>query len=158
MRGNVVAENNGEILGAMMLKWRTQKRQKTIFKLSQALHYGWLTTIKLLVERFIFAHKPSSYACHVEALAVRPDAQGRGIGIRLLNYGKEKASKLGLKHHTLHVDPENKKAFNLYRKLGFTVVKKHRYLLARWLFGVEELYFMSQDITLPDKHSIGHHG
>ena len=147
--GYFVVEKHGEILGLMMPRWPKQTRPKARLRVSKALHYGWLTTLKVLVMRYIFSEKPSKGACHVTEIAVKQQARRKGIGTRLLNYGKEIALRNGLTRYTLHVDATNNTAFNLYRRLGFKIVKRQRSLLARWLLDVKEWYFMSQDVTLP---------
>lgn len=148
--GYVIAERSGQILGVMMLTWHRQERPRNRFRLSPALRYGLRTALKLFVERFLFPEKPRKNACHVEAIAVRSDARNRGIGATLLDYGKEIAAGRGLEIYTLHVDAANERAYGLYRKQGFRVIKKHKSLLARWLFGLKEWYFMSQFIAPPE--------
>jgi len=87
----------------------------------------------------------------VADLAVKPSARRKGVGTSLLNYGKEVAKKQGLTRYTLHVDADNRPAFNLYQKTGFRVVTKKKNILARWLLGIKEWYFMSQDLNTATK-------
>lgn len=144
--GYIVAERNGELLGVMRLTWHKQNKPKARFKISKILRYGWLTTIKLLVMRYLFPEKPSKDACHVVEIAVKQQARERGIATKLMYYGKEVALKNRLSKYTLNVDASNITAFNLYQKMGFKIEKRHRNLLARWLMGVKEWYFMSQNL------------
>jgi len=144
--GYIVAERNGEILGVIILSWYKQNQPKVRFPISKVLHYGFLTTIKLLVERFIFPEKPKKGACHVVEIAVKQQARRRGIATKLIYHGKKIALKNGLSKYTLNVESKNSAAFSLYQKLGFKIEKIHHNLLARWLMGVKEWYFMSQNI------------
>jgi ribosomal protein S18 acetylase RimI-like enzyme len=144
--GYIVAERNGELLGVMRLTWPKQYRPKARFQISKILHYGLLTTIKLLVDRFIFPEKPQKGTCHVAEIAVKQQARRTGIATKLIYYGKEIALKNGLSRYTLNVESSNATAFNFYKKLGFKIEKIHHNLLARWLMGVKEWYFMSQNI------------
>lgn len=151
--GYIVAENNEGIIGVMMLKWLKQKRPKVRFPLLKTLKYGWLVTIKLLVERFLFPERPTKDACHIAELAVKPTVEGRGVGTRLLNYGKELALAMGLHKYTLNVDADYERALKLYKKLGFKVVKKYKHPLASWFLGVRGWYFMRYDIgVLANQH------
>lgn len=146
--GYIVVEKNGELLGLMMLRWPKQNRPKARFPISRVLHYGWLTTLKVLVMRYLFPEKPSKGACHVAEIAVKQQAQGKRIATKLLDYGKEIALNNELTRYTLHVDAANDAAFNLYKKLGFKIERRRRSLMARYLLGVKEWYFMSQDLDL----------
>ena len=148
--GYIVAESNGEILGVIMLTWRNQNQPRARFQISKILRYGWLTTIKLLVMRYLFPEKASKGTCHVSEIAVKQQARRKGIAMKLLCYGKEIALKNGLFKYTLNVDASNISAFNLYKKMGFKIEKKRRNLLARWLMGVKEWYFMSQPLDLSE--------
>ncbi len=152
--GYIVAESSGEILGVIILAWHKQNQPKVRFQISKVLHYGLLTTIKLLVERFIFPEKPKKGACHVAEIAVKQQARRTGIATKLMCYGKEIALKNGLSKYTLNVESTNATAFNLYQKLGFKIEKIHHNLLARWLMGVKEWYFMSQNIGSSNQQSI----
>ena len=149
--GYLVAENSGEIMGVMILKWPEQSIPRSKFQLSKALHYGLYTTVKLIVMKYLFPEKPKKRTCHVADLAVKPSARRKGVGTSLLNYGKEVAKKQGLTRYTLHVDADNRPAFNLYQKTGFKVVTKKKNILARWLLGIKEWYFMSQDLNTATK-------
>ncbi|MFC1899916.1 GNAT family N-acetyltransferase [Chloroflexota bacterium] len=146
--GYVVAENDGEIMGVMILRWPNQEVPKNKLRFSKALRYGLPAAIKLIVERYLFPEKPGKETCHVAELAVKENARKKGIGTTLLDYGKSMAKEKGLKKYTLHVDAENKPALRLYERTGFELVKKKKNILARWLLGVKVLYFMSQDINV----------
>ncbi len=144
--GYIVAENDGEIIGVMILRWPKQEVLKNKFRLSNALRYGLPATIKLIVMRYLFPERPGKETCHVAELAVKENARKKGIGTALLEYGKVVAKEKGLKKYTLHADAENKPALRLYQRTGFELVKKKKSILARWLLGVKVWYFMSQDI------------
>jgi len=90
-KGHLVAENDSEIIGVMILKWPKQNVPRVHFKLSKALHYGLYTTEKLMVMRYLFPEKPKKATCHVAELAVKQGAQKQGVGTNLLMYGKEMA-------------------------------------------------------------------
>lgn len=149
--GYIVAEKDGKILGIIQLSWLKQGKQRVKLQISKILHYGFYTTVKLLVMRYLFPEKPKRGVCHVSEIAVLKQARKKGIAIKLLLFGEKLAQTKGLYKYTLHVDARNNAALNLYKKLGFIIEKRQRNLIARWLFGVKEWYFMSQLIDLPEQ-------
>lgn len=56
---------------------------------------------------------------HIDYVAVAPDCQGRGIGVKLVESTFERYGALGVKCFTLEVDEHNAPALRLYQKLGF---------------------------------------
>ncbi len=70
----------------------------------------------------------------VAALAVDSAARGRGVGSRLLESIFDKARREDYRAVRLEVVDTNTGARRLYERMGFSVVKTHRYLLIRrWL-------------------------
>jgi ribosomal protein S18 acetylase RimI-like enzyme len=145
--GYVIAENNGEIIGVMILRWPKQEVHKNKLILSKAMQYGLPATIKLIAMRYLFPERPGTETCHVAELAVKENGRKKGIGTALLEHGKIVAIENGLTKYTLHVDADNGPALRLYQRTGFELVKKRKSILARWLLGVKVWYFMSQDIA-----------
>ena len=149
--GYMVAEKNGDILGLIRLKWAGQQIPKTELNIPGISRHGLSTAVKLLLMHFFFAEKPAKDTCHVSELAVKEQARRQGIATELLLFGKKFAAEKGFKKYTLNVDTRNKAALNLYSKMGFNIEKKHRIRLARWLFGTEEWFFMSQTLDTGEK-------
>lgn len=61
---------------------------------------------------------------HITQICVRPESQKRGLGRRLLQASLESAAGGGCTGISLTVTAENRSAVNLYRGLGFTIVKE----------------------------------
>ena len=61
---------------------------------------------------------------HITQICVRPESQKRGLGRRLLEASLESAATGGCIGVSLTVTAENRSAVNLYRGLGFTVIKE----------------------------------
>jgi ribosomal protein S18 acetylase RimI-like enzyme len=59
----------------------------------------------------------------VLAIAVAPDAQGRGVGGRLMEVAAERARRAGFVGMHLTVHPENTAAVTFYRNLGWVEVR-----------------------------------
>jgi GNAT superfamily N-acetyltransferase len=55
----------------------------------------------------------------IRALAVRPEAQGRGVGRALVGAVIERAATLGIRHLLLLTQPEMKTAHRIYDEAGF---------------------------------------
>lgn len=69
---------------------------------------------------------------HIDYVAVHPDAQGQGLGARLVEAVFSRYGRLGVKCFTLEVDALNAPALGLYRKLGFKqYAQNHYYRLER---------------------------
>jgi mycothiol synthase len=57
----------------------------------------------------------------IYAIAVDPDAHGRGLGRELTLAGLDSLTDRGIRHANLYVDAGNAPAVRLYERLGFTV-------------------------------------
>jgi len=55
----------------------------------------------------------------IRALAVRPEARGRGVGRALIDAVIERAASLGVRHLLLLTQPEMKTAHRIYDEAGF---------------------------------------
>ena len=63
---------------------------------------------------------------YIDALAVLEPFRGRGIGRRLVELSEQRCAKDGYRVVSLIVFADNEPAFNLYRSLGFRVVRRVR--------------------------------
>jgi ribosomal protein S18 acetylase RimI-like enzyme len=59
-------------------------------------------------------------SAHLEAIAVARDAEGRGIGAKLMAEAESEARRRGATCLTLHVFEANTRALQLYSRLGYT--------------------------------------
>jgi ribosomal protein S18 acetylase RimI-like enzyme len=59
------------------------------------------------------------HEAEIRALAVRPHAQGRGVGRELLRQVMERAAGLGIARLVLCTEPEMRPAHRLYEQAGF---------------------------------------
>jgi ribosomal protein S18 acetylase RimI-like enzyme len=55
----------------------------------------------------------------IRALAVRPEAQGSGVGRALLTAAIDRAGREGIRHLVLSTQPDMKAAHHLYEEAGF---------------------------------------
>ncbi|MFQ5853183.1 MAG: GNAT family N-acetyltransferase [Candidatus Binatia bacterium] len=152
--GYLVAEDEGqgEVLGVMVLKWAKQDRPPAKPEWSKAGKYGWIKLGKLLIGLSLLVESnPHDGECYIEHITVRADARGAGIGTQLLEFGKAFTVQNGFKEYTLHVAASNESVIKLYEKLGFKIVRRERSLLSKWLFDIEEWYYMSQECHIAVK-------
>ena len=83
---------------------------------------------------------------HLLTLCVHPDHQRNGYGRRILSLLMERAYRLDSAECFLEVRTKNKKAINLYKSIGFSVIGERKNYYPGKL-GREDAYIMS--MTLP---------
>jgi GNAT superfamily N-acetyltransferase len=90
-------------------------------------HYGFFEGSFRLALMTVFENYNRHSGLYIEAIAVAPDARGKGIGTLLLNTVTEYAREKGYSHLTLEVVNTNPDARRLYEREGFKVVKTSEY-------------------------------
>ncbi|WP_026504909.1 GNAT family N-acetyltransferase [Butyrivibrio sp. NC3005] len=65
-------------------------------------------------------HQINKKVLFIDTLVVGKKYQRQGIGTQLLDFAKERKSKLGLDSLELQVNARNVNALNMYKKSGFT--------------------------------------
>ena len=63
---------------------------------------------------------------HLLNITVKPESQGRGFGLRLLEHLMQEAYKLGGRECFLEVRASNQAAYRLYERFGFNEVGRRR--------------------------------
>jgi ribosomal protein S18 acetylase RimI-like enzyme len=83
----------------------------------------------------------------VFGICIRPDCQGRGAGKALMSRLNEIAKVFGPPVMSLTVQKANPRAFDLYRKLGFQVVREQVQAAApEYGFDAEPEYYMERRV------------
>jgi len=67
---------------------------------------------------------------YISNIAVYPEYRGMGIGTYLINFLKNKIKDRNL-NLVLDVETENKRAINLYKRLGFKVIRRKDTIISR---------------------------
>lgn len=116
-----VAEENNVILGQICI-YPAEK----IHQLCQPINKA-ISEI-LDVEDFDKANDISKGEVYIDTLAVKPVAQGKGIGSLLLNFIIDKYRNDSGRILSLLVIKDNQLALNLYLKLGFEIVSEKEHL------------------------------
>jgi mycothiol synthase len=68
---------------------------------------------------------PDGGTGEIYAVAVHPDAQGRGLGRVLVEAGLDRLERRGVSEAVLYGEGDNAAALGLYRRLGFEVAAVH---------------------------------
>ena len=78
---------------------------------------------------------PRGRALHIENVAVHPNAQGQGVGKRLMDYAEKHAHNLGLDRIELYTNAKMEGPLRLYPKLGYTETDR------RYEDGFDRVYY-----------------
>ncbi|MBN2387026.1 MAG: GNAT family N-acetyltransferase [Anaerolineales bacterium] len=68
---------------------------------------------------------PNPLGAHLARLAVRPEAQGLGLGYTLVADLLQRLAQRNIQHLTVNTQSDNVTSLNLYRKIGFRVTDEH---------------------------------
>lgn len=91
---------------------------------------------------FLSQHAPNEW--YINAVAVSPEARGRGVGRLLIRSAVTDARESGLSTVALHVDGTNAKALGLYESEGFTISDTWS---PRWLPGNVLVHRMAMPLS-----------
>ena len=119
------------------LAWRILRRALTGQYHLNARALRLLATDWLLMQRSPGDSGPALPA-HILSLAVDPEAQGQGVGRRLLRRGLDRFAALGVPAVRLEVRPENAAAVRLYESEGFARAGELRDSQGPWLVMVKQ--------------------
>jgi len=112
----LVAEENGEVVGYIMCRVETGLP-----------NFGLFGIIK---------------KGHVVSIAVMPEHRGKGIGYTLMKEAMKNMEKYNAKECFLEVRVSNQPAINLYKKLGFQIVK----VITHYYMDGEDAYLMARKL------------
>lgn len=97
----------------------------------------------ILLDKFHFLRAALSdehaVPARILSIAVAGDAQGMGVGTRLVVHALERMRRLGVPKVRLEVRPENRPARRIYEKLGFQAVDTTRDSQGAWLIMTMQL-------------------
>lgn len=63
---------------------------------------------------------------HLLNITVKPESQGNGLGLRLLEHLMQRATALGARECFLEVRDSNRSAYRLYERYGFNEIGRRR--------------------------------
>lgn len=144
----MVALQNGEVIGTMTLKWKTEAPAG-----SQARHYpswqelntfGKWNLLKLLTGLRCLAYQPADRECYIADLSVHHHHRSKGVGKQLLQWAQyNMQTKPDVDYLSLHVSARNQRAKQLYEQLSFRSCAKETSILRYLLFKEYEWEYMT---------------
>ena len=144
--GFMVVEEKGIVIAVMVLEWKGQVRpEEQIHFFSASREYGFFKVVKSVIGFWLLMSNLQQGECYVEHIAVKPEARGKGIGSKLLQWAQRFAEKKGFSIFSLHVAGSNQAA-RLYEREGFSVAKRKQSRLMKKFFGIYEWLYMVKKI------------
>lgn len=102
---------------AMLRRWATGEATDCFVQVAEAEDGAVAGFALVSLRPELLSHEPSS---HLEAIAVAPGFERRGIGRMLLAAAEEEARARGAESMTLHVFAVNERARALYERAGYS--------------------------------------
>ncbi len=140
-----VAELGGKVVGTLTLVTGEEKPSPLWPVLRRHLPFAralWALLILLLLG----TAAPDPDTAVIEAVAVLPEARGRGVGRALMSRALEEARRAGRRRVALYVVEGNEPAVRLYTSLGFRKERTVPLLLGSLLFGTRRLVYMVREL------------
>lgn len=101
----------------LLVRWSTGAAPQCLVSVAVGPDQAILGAALVQLREELLSHDPSA---HLEVLVVRADAEGRGIGQRLIEDAERTVRAHGARSLTLHVFSRNSRARAVYERLGFT--------------------------------------
>jgi ribosomal protein S18 acetylase RimI-like enzyme len=143
------ALRDGELVGVGVLIGPSDNR--TSFATRTALHryLGFWTGLHRLAMSMAALGRPQALELFIDALAVRADQRGRGVGTALLRGAFDLAGELGVERLRLQVVDTNPRAKALYERMGFHAAAAHRVPLVGSIMGFSAYTDMVRPVAEP---------
>ncbi len=142
------AEEDGELLGLLAFQSIDGSFLNPSVKVLIPI-YGIFRAIIIAINLSMLQHNTKTDELYIEAIAVTDFARGKGIGTKLIDSLTEFAKNEGYIYLTLQVIDTNPRAKELYKKLGFSVIKNSKIWPVNKLVGwpFDEVFLMKKIIT-----------
>ena len=145
-----VALEGEEILGVLILKGVSGEKDSYKPRLAFGTllkKYGLSSLFRLLQLWWIGRYQPPYGEIYIDSISVSPEARGKGIGTKLLNFAGHLAAERQFRRLSLDVMVENTGARSLYERMGFRVVKRYRFRRLKRGLGYSGSCFMTKELT-----------
>lgn len=148
LEGHFVATFKGRVVGVMHLNWLAQMKARKeprldLRKIVKEIGLGPLIVSSITL--MMLDEKVTKDEMMVEFLAVSPEYRSKGIGKKLLAYGERKANeRKEVSRYTVNVIGANEPAINLYKSIGFKVIKTCQHPISYRLTNVRSHYYMEK--------------
>lgn len=147
--GLIVAEFNGSIIGYIKLSSKHLAIKKNRIKWFNFISkFGFFTTIGFLISYIILETSLlRKNECYISQIAISSEGRGKGIGTKLLTAGEEKCRlNNNIDYYTLHVMSENRRAYKLYKRVGFYDKKIVKFPLLKKFIGYSSAIYMEKTL------------
>lgn len=111
--------------------------------------YGRLGALWRKSALHLLSHEVDNRRFLIDGIAVQNDAQGKGVGSRLIAALCARARADGYGAIRLEVIDSNRRARKLYERMGFVATGTERLGPLRWLFGFSEATTMIRSLEPP---------
>lgn len=136
-RNLFVAECDGEVCGCLFLTTNNDTYHNFYSSLSHFLSVS--QRLKLLLLLGLLSHRPKSNEVYIDFITVSSKFRNKGVGKALISHCTSIFNK---ESFTLYVAKDNWRAYGLYKRFGFKVVKKKSSLLMATIIGIKGWYMM----------------
>ncbi|MFB6363442.1 GNAT family N-acetyltransferase [Paenibacillus elgii] len=150
----MVALQEGEVIGTISIKWRsesdTKQKQKQKFPSMKSFKgFRKWKLFKMLIGLYFFEdHKPEAGECHISDVVVHPDHRSKGVGKLLMQWAQDFAqTEPGLDRLSLYVSGKNPRAKHLYERLSFHTHLDSNSLIWQLLFKEKKWTFMVMKLS-----------
>ena len=140
-------EVDSEVAGmALVYNYEQKKREnlRTGLLLLRYMKWSFFTQLPYLLSSGHVIGQMTQGECHLSDIAVYLKFRGLGFGTKLLGVIEEEARKTGSKRIVLDAETDNKRAIELYEKLGYKIKQRSPVLKIR--DKKFEFFKMSKDI------------
>lgn len=135
-----IVKDQDEIIGVLTISEKTMDSRKKNYPFELSKKYGFLPIFKYLLMLSALEYSPQDKEQYIENVAVHERYQRQGIA-KFLILAAQAEVKTGGKL-SLIVSANNQQAVGLYLKCGFSIVKKQRVLILRFLANEPNWLFM----------------
>ncbi|MBM3450591.1 MAG: GNAT family N-acetyltransferase [Armatimonadetes bacterium] len=139
-----VAEHGGVIAGTATLTMSTSAPPPPLWPVLRRHLPFWRALRAFLLLLSMGAAGPASRTAMIEAVVVRPDARGAGVGRALMRTLLEDAERAGREEAALYVVEGNDAAIRLYESIGFAMRRRQAVGIYRGIFGARHLLYMTR--------------
>ena len=142
--GVFVAETEGNVIGVIELSTKEIKKGKKESLSPYFTNLGFFSAIRAFLAFMILEEKVGEKSCYVEHIAVSPNARGRGIGELFMKKTEEFAKEKQKDRCLLYVAQDNKTAYDLYRKIGYSDLGPRKSILLKLFLGKHVFILMKK--------------
>ena len=139
-------KEDGKVLGAALLS----KRKTPYLKINRHIRKKMGFIKGMLFGKIFNVTSPKKHVICLQMISVSPNARGKGVGKKMLDYMNEIAKNNGSNQIILDVIDNNKGAIKLYEREGYTISKHVNTKLFTHGMGFDGIYVMKKDIDLTD--------